>query len=238
MLRFFWKVDGDGYDWLEAYEPSVYDPDGPSGHALYIQGLGGPLKEYSLFPSKAAIHRDLALLNEDESETDGVLEFCAEYGLLDHNLPSSVSPSVKTKSGGIALRQGPDGRFMQAQELLSLEAFWFYQRDVRAAIEAIDDNNNEEAVRLFNTQSLSVTPRIQFNPTKLRHPYELIPRDLRSAIWLLIEQEIGGETRWRRCKFCQTWFIPKTARAEYCQDKCRKALDRRKRKERSNGINQ
>jgi hypothetical protein len=232
MLRLDWPVDQHGYEFVEFPEERLlgYSQETFLDLSTFIQGRGGPLSEYSPFSGKFAPHRELANLDENISEVEGVLDFCGKYGLLDHSLPENHPRIERSPKGGTKLRQRPTGEFMQVQELLALEGFWFYQRDVRQAILALERGDKLEAIRLFNLQTISVVPKIQVVETRLNHPWKLIPRTLISAIWLLIEAEISGGTQWRRCKTCQGWFVPKTARKLYCKDACKSARYRKSKK--------
>jgi hypothetical protein len=235
MLELHWSVDRDGYEFVEFPEQRLlgYSPETVVDMALYIRGKGGPNQEYYPFSGEFAVHRELAMLNEDDSDEVGVLEFCKKFGLLDHSLPEGHARSERSSSGGTKLRQRSSGEFMQTQELFAVEGFWHYQRDVRQAVMALDSRNKVEAIRLFNCQTISVVPKIQFEETRRHHPWQLIPRTLISAIWLLIEEEISNGKNWKRCQTCQKWFVPRTKKQIHCKDACKSKGYRRRRSKNS-----
>ena len=231
MLRLDWPVDQHGYEFVKLMDEnwSANSPDPYVSPTTYIQGKGGPYREYSPFSDGLAIHRELAYLNEDEDDEKGVLEFCQKYGLITHNIPSTINPT--SRLGVFNAYKPLDGMFsMQKEELCSLQIFWSEQRSVRDAVLALDDGNKAEAIRLFNNSYIPVRPQINVEGIQLHRQWQLIPQTLIAAIWLLIEQEISDGRYWLRCRNCQTWFVPKTARGVYCRDACKTAWNRNKRK--------
>jgi hypothetical protein len=233
MLRLRWDIDQHGYEIVELEEELwEYDPnDPPVGLKKYIKGVGGPFTQYEPFSGEAAIHRDLADLCEETSDDLEVLAFCSRYGLIDQNHPEPFS-LPKTVPGGVSqFRYGPTGRMMQSHETLSLDHFWVLQHPIRQAMMAIDRDDKDHAKRLFNEADISVVPRINMEAPRDHHPWQLIPINLKSAIWLLVEQEISNAAQWRRCKNCQTWFPKRTARGLYCEDACKTAFHRKNKKE-------
>jgi hypothetical protein len=80
-----------------------------------------------------------------------------------------------------------------------------------------------------------VDPRLEWDKKANRLVTRLVPGSLLGALWLQFHQAISGQTEFRECKICKTWFevAPKASRKSriYCDDACRaQALrDRQKR---------
>ncbi|MBN2099869.1 MAG: hypothetical protein JW753_09785 [Dehalococcoidia bacterium] len=49
----------------------------------------------------------------------------------------------------------------------------------------------------------------------------LFPKNLLTAMWVMLSQELLGQTRKQRCPICQTRFEVTGARSKYCSQKCR-----------------
>lgn len=199
MLRLDWPVDQDGYEFVEYMEEKLIsgpDPTPYMGPSVFIEGKGGPFLQYTPFSGDFAVHRELASFSEDNFDKTQILAFCAKFGLIDHNTP--VGGNDKFSFSTFIIRRHTAGGFLPFRELLSLEHFWGLQRDVKEAVQALDDGNKKLAIAVFNRQEISVVPRIKFIETKITHSWQLIPTTLISAIWLLIEQEISIGQKWRR----------------------------------------
>jgi hypothetical protein len=233
MLQLYWPVDQHGYEVVEYMEElSGYDPDNPPiGPKKYIKGKGGPFTQYEPFLGNSAIHRDLAELSEDDSEDADVLQFCGKYGLLDHSHPKPYSLAETVPGGVSQFRYRPSGEMMQSHETVSLDYFWQIQYPIKQAVLALGRGDKDHATYLFNESAITVAPKINVDAPKRHQPWQMIPRDLRSAIWLLVEQEISDAAQWQRCKNCQVWFPRRTARGIYCKDACKTAWHRKQKKE-------
>jgi hypothetical protein len=233
MLHLRWDVDQHGYEIIELMEELLeYDPDYPPlGPKKHIKGKGGPFTQYEPFTGTSAIHRDLCELSEEESDDAEVLAFCGKYGLLDHNHPKPYTLAETSPGGVTQFRYRPTGEMMQSHETLSLDYFWRLQHPIRQAVLALDREDKDHAKYLFNDANISVVPKINIDAPRHHQPWQMIPRDLRSAIWLLVEQEISDSAQWRRCKNCQSWFPKRTARGLYCRDACKTAHYRKNKKE-------
>jgi len=226
MLRLDWPLDQDGYEIVEVIDYQMID--GELGPCDYIKGKGGPMREYTPLNAGMPIHRILAELDEDGSPQSDVVTFCNDFGLLDHTTPASLPPYETTDRGGIKIRYRSTGEAMPTREMLSLDQFWYLQQQIKDAVISLDAGNKREVVLAFNARHISVTPLLEYREISPHQHWSLVPRDLHSAIWLLIEGELAGETRWRRCRNCASWFIPPTARRTYCKDACRVAFNRKK----------
>jgi hypothetical protein len=78
-------------------------------------------------------------------------------------------------------------RLMQSHETLSLDYFWLLQHPIKQAVLALDREDKYYAKNLFNEANITVSPKINIDAPRNHHPWQMIPRDLRSAIWLLVD---------------------------------------------------
>ncbi|OUR77310.1 hypothetical protein A9Q83_11450 [Alphaproteobacteria bacterium 46_93_T64] len=226
MHRLDWSVDQDGYKIIELEgERGLYSGSEPyDGMVRYIVQKGGPKKEYSPMLQNAAIHRELAMLDQSKSGDEEVLSFCGKYGLLEHEM--KYGPY--TGSGfNYGFRVHPQLGPMPINHIMSIEYFWHLQEQVQSVVAHLDRNDKRAAVHSFNTQWIQSIMQLEHNPRSGKYSYINAPINLNAAIWLLIEQEISGERSWLRCQNCQTWFIPKTKRAVYCRQACKVAWHRK-----------
>lgn len=230
MHRLDWPIDQGGYKIIELEgEFGLYGgSEFRAGMVPHIVEKGGPKTEYSPMVQQLAIHRELAILEEEKSSDEEVLIFCGKYGLLAHEWTDtnpSTSPSLKLFPCATSIHpiMGPTPTI----EVISIEHFWHLQKPVREAVAALDSDNKLSAFGIFNYQKVATTIKLEHNPKSGKYTYTNIPINLNAAIWLLIEQEISGERNWLRCQNCRSWFIPKTKRAVYCRQACKVAWHRK-----------
>jgi hypothetical protein len=69
------------------------------------------------------------------------------------------------------------------------------------------------------------TPRLLYSSSTDSLAFVLLPETLLHGLWLQFALSIDGNTKFRRCRSCQTWFVisPDANRVtrEYCSDACR-----------------
>jgi len=229
LFRQDWYVDQDGYEIIEWPEP--YRGSGPYVPMKYFMGRGGPFRDFPVFSDSHPIHRDFA----DVDDEDGAIAFCNKYGLLELVRPPDMPMGWKP-SGDHAVNLSRSRRgIIGGLETSPVELFWEHHDRVRRAIDCLDGGLKIEAISIFNKAKVSVVAQIDYEQVRPRQNWHLVPQDLISAIWLLVEQEIADGKEWRRCKNCQDWFLPPTARAEYCKNPCKQAWHRKQRKGLDNG---
>ncbi len=244
LARRDWYFDQDGYEiieWMETKFDETYEMSAGFKDTFspvrYLVGRGGPLKEYPIFSAEQPIHRDFADVKNDEE----AIAFCGKYGLLELALqkgwetsswpPQKSIAEDKNKINYGKIRETTRGRaFFERPEAALLDRFWWHHVRVKGAIESLEKGEMIWAVRSFNMASIEVIPQIDYQETRLNQSWSLVPKNLISAIWLLFENEISGNKKWQRCKNCQSWFMPATARAEYCKTACKQAWHRKQKK--------
>jgi hypothetical protein len=87
------------------------------------------------------------------------------------------------------------------------------------------------AASLYITQVINehmkgwVTPRMAWDPKRLRTALQLFPDSLLGALWLQLAEAVGGDKAFRSCKECGRWFelTPQGARKSkfFCSNACR-----------------
>lgn len=220
LLKFRWPIDQAGYEIVLAEDIDYQDPERSPYPQRFIKGRGDTVREFTPMDYSQGIHRELAAVDGTEQS---IIDFCNRFGVLHHQRPSSYSPAPRSASGGVILRFDMTLRLDHPYETMSVDWFEYHRRPVSDAIAAIDAHRPHEAIELFNRQLIDLTSQIDLSATKpgRSHKMHLIPRDLISAIWLMVEDEIAGGRTWIRCEQCSTWFVQKSKKRKHCSDRCK-----------------
>lgn len=75
------------------------------------------------------------------------------------------------------------------------------------------------------TGTVSISPRLLWNPEMTELGLYLVPRSLLGALWLQFAQAVAGNKSYRQCEYCAAWFEVSLGASRptrlYCSDACR-----------------
>jgi len=217
-VRLEWSVDQAGYELVHVTPP--HDPAHPSGGGEWtsllgfrepydvIRGKGGSPRLYRPLEEHPGLYRRFA---EQCESVEGLIEFANEFGLPIYRF-----------NNGYAVAEA------KTEEVFRNRAFFMQ------IARALDNGDTDAAAHIFNhAPQAAMTCQLVKNSDG-RFDSVIIPTSLAGAFLVQAMSEIRGESKFRRCKNCPTWFpygsgTGHTSRREFCSDRCRVAWGRRHR---------
>jgi hypothetical protein len=218
FFAFYAQVPEAGFEIIQYRDPDSVSENqwivSKDGH-VEEGSAGVPDKRYQPLEDFTALFRTFA---DTISTEKGILEFANKYGLLNGRLippPNFREDGVTANFVLDAIASGipPEG----GQHDFLQTAAWMLQFPINKRLR----------------EETNVT--LVYSHEEGRQRMYILPKNLIGAMWLQFAQAVDGNTTFRRCAHCGTWFeiSPnsgfRTNRA-YCTDPC-KSKAYRKRKE-------
>ena len=207
---FVWPVDQEGYEIWRAPHDSETALALGRDETMFIRPRGGPLRYYRPLDCDGLWLR----FGDSCKSADGVLSFANEFGLL--------------LTQQIEFPDSPD----EVSDFVSAAGL------IREIAKRLDAGARISAAQLLNEAGGAIVAELVLhNERTAAFERLLAPMTLLGALLHQAAEAISGNRRFRRCRNqeCPNWFRvgpgARTARCEFCSDRCRVASARRQRRE-------
>ena len=182
-----------------------------------IQSKGGPGENYRPHEEYPGLFRRFANLGNTPDE---ILAFVNQFGFP--SISQYVRPMMTADSWSATIPV------------------------MKSILRSLDRGDRHEAAQIFNRMRSYFFPgqehlmsgmqlRIDASPKTQRFGLNVQPKDLLSAMYLQLANEITNGIKYKQCKFCPNWFPygPGTGHKhtkEFCSTRCRVAWNRQKKR--------
>src|SRR4051794_32107972 len=235
LFDFEWEVDQHGYVLHDeptvlvrllnimhkktGLDPASWPDLDPASWEKIVRGCGGPPRYYRPMERPGLWRRFADTVTTPAS----ALEFVREFGLLTE---FEIRPARGLRFGD---KFDP---FDTLRNENTVDFVLNFARGLREISHALDSGERHLAAMLFSRFRPPMTATINLSKRGgQRLDLNIVPSDLRSALYLQAGNAITGDLKFRRCLNCPDWFQigsgAHTERRKFCSDRCRVAWSRK-----------